>query len=128
MICELKCPTFLQNGFQRLRRNNLIIDSYLFLRDLICGLLYFALTPLHFLFFKFPKVYEVIISVIIFIKNNIPTIQELKLTINVWLLNILLGFIYIKILIAKTSIFFITITLEKIDKLLDNIDFLKYKN
>lgn len=127
MKCEPRCLMFLQNGFQRLKRNSFVLNTYLFFRDLVFSFAYF-LSPLYYMFFKFPKLYEVIISFIVFIKNNLPTKSDINLTLNVWLLNILLTITKFKILVVRGSIFIIKNCFERVDSILDKISCIKYKN
>jgi len=51
--------------------------------------LYFCLQPFQWLFFCAPKVYEFLLSIIIFIKNNIPTRTDFFYTIYTWFYYIL---------------------------------------
>ena len=61
--------------------------SYFF-SDLIKTFIYFASLPLQWLFFSTPKLYEIVISVLVFIKNNVPSKQELYYTWFHWMYGI----------------------------------------
>jgi len=54
-----------------------------FIIDFVRGMLYFLLHPLYSLFFNSPKLYEKYISFCVYIKNSIPTKEEIK---HVWLI------------------------------------------
>lgn len=67
----------------------LIFNNYLnfvvsFFYDMIYTFLRFVLHPLQFLFFKFPKIYEAIITMYIFIRNSLPTKNETIYTLLHW--------------------------------------------
>lgn len=47
--------------------------------------LHFAISPLQWLFWRFPRVYEVLVTTIIFWKNTLPTKTELLHTYYHWI-------------------------------------------
>jgi len=61
----------------------MILRDFIF--DVFKAFLYFALSPLQWLFWKFPKVYEIIVTTIVFWKNSLPTKAELVHTGVHWL-------------------------------------------
>lgn len=52
---------------------------------------HFALSPLQWLFLRFPRIYEVIITTIIFWKNTLPTRREITHTLYHWQYLLLSG-------------------------------------
>ena len=58
-----------------------------FVTDATKTLLYFATTPLQFLFFHMPRVYEATIKIILCVQSLVPSKTELLLTCTHWQLN-----------------------------------------
>jgi len=58
-----------------------------FFADFFATVSYFALAPLQWLFWHMPRVYEAIICIIIFFKNNWPSATEWKHTMHHHLQN-----------------------------------------
>jgi len=61
-----------------------------FFLDATKTLLYIALSPLQWLFWHMPRVYEGVISTIVFWKNTIPSQQEILYTLNYWSISLLI--------------------------------------
>ena len=66
--------------------------------------MYFTLSPLQWLFWRFPKVYEAVIITIAFVKNNIPTKNEMLHTVYYWYSCILSGLTIINSSLIKSLI------------------------
>lgn len=66
--------------------------------------MYFALSPLQWLFWRFPKAYEAVIIIIAFVKNNIPTKNETLHTVYYWYSCILSGLTVINFSLIKLLI------------------------
>jgi len=75
-----------------------------FFTDTIKTFLFFAFHPLQWLFFRMPRLYEAVVCMLIFIKNNIPTKIELYHTWLHWSHWLLRYTYYLFIVTANLSI------------------------
>lgn len=72
-----------------------------FIFDASRTFLYFTLSPLQWIFWKFPKVYEALISTIIFWKNTIPSKNETLHTLYHWYFLIVSALIFSNLSIIR---------------------------
>ena len=82
----------------------MINSAVLFIIDSTKTFLYFVLHPLQWMFFKIPKVYEILVTIIVFVKNNTPTKTELYHTWLHWSYLLLNFNYYVFINVNKLSI------------------------
>lgn len=61
-----------------------------FFQDATKTFFYMAFTPLQWMFWHTPKLYEAVISTYIFWKNSIPTKEEIDYTLKFWSINTLI--------------------------------------
>lgn len=60
--------------------------------DMVATFFYFAATPVQYVFWKMPRLYECVLTVIIFFKNLIPTRTELHYTWLHWQIAVISAF------------------------------------
>lgn len=83
--------------------------------------MYFCTYPLQWLFLFAPRVYETIITIIVFTKNNVPTVRDLRYTLLHWQLNLLRVVYVLFFYTIKILILFCKFTQRQIQTNLDRI-------
>lgn len=89
-----------------------------FVVDISKTFLHFALSPLQWLFWRFPRVYEVIVTTIVFWKNSLPTKAELVHTGVHWLFLITSSTIICTSYVVRLLIVFLSMLVNYNSKLI----------
>jgi len=92
-----------------------------FILDFFKGFMYFLLYPLYSLFFKSPKLYEKYVSFCVYMKNSIPTKQELRHIYLIYLYRYNSVMFYISLWLAQHSYKTCNVTQQRCKDILKEI-------